>query len=431
MVTRNPFRLIKVQMASILESIKDFRDQKKQFLHQGKIPAIHEIDFPTPSHAHRAKQFMASLGHIASPTENSTRIFHPSFYGIGHYTELILYSLAEKYGYLNKAMRYCVLASPYSTIPWSLYELVRRGISQELYLEWDHEISSRPLSCEEFLRLTNREHLSDDYQKKSAIKIYPPMHYLVLKTLSNASHHDFSQINKTAHDLDVSSEFSQQSCVLSLRRNPNFVRHSLPAKYILLHLRTPRHYQCFRDPKHDEYNLLVNRMIEVTNLPVVRLGYGPALIPRDGLIDLCANFYQDDIVQILLGSSLYIGNPSGPLLLAGILRCPLLVIDCPTPFASASLVGMLPNTYIHARENPEHCSLSEELVSAFDIFFESLNSCKDGFTLNGKKSDIIKAAASFLSEMYSCAISRCQLICTQKRADSIRKTLAQGEFIFY
>jgi len=418
-------------MPSWKHDFETFRSNNHIDYYSCKAPDFANFNYPSPSMQLRAKQLLQNYYSNISSVTHEKRLFHPYFFGIGHFSELIHYSMAERLGILESTNEFKIPKITYSSIPFSLLKLVENYCIQKVSLLPWISLKNFKMSEFDFLRYTHREQYSDAVCFAKEAYNYPPVGKLIFSVNARASDHDFNEVYDSAR---ISSTLSQDEITrYSNELNRPYVPlgiSNIPKQYVVLHLRTPRDYLCYRDVDHANYNNLVDSIYLLTGLPVVRIGLGPALIKKDHLFDFNDLFLQDDLIGLVFNCEYYIGNPSGPSILPALMKKKTLIIDNPTSLNSLTTAN-LSYTMIHVRNKEFQPSSSEELIIVFNTFINNVRTKKSPYTLNGVHSDITCTIVNLLENMYHEKIKNAHFISSEQTMRRYIDILKCGDFTYH
>lgn len=407
-----------------------FRSNNLRALSDGNLVDFPNLNYPSPSIQQRAKSLLLRDYPNVSTVTNNVRLFHPVFFGIGHFSDLIIFSLAERMGILTQCREYKIPKLESSSIPFSLLKFVESYCQQKVsLLRWvsPHNLK---LSELEFLRYTHREHYSDklSYQDDHD---YPPVGKLTFAVNARVTAVETDEILTSA--FEAASLSTADIAKYSFALNRPYISLNaahFPDEYVLLHLRTPRGYLCFRDTDHYQYNALVDTIFKATGLPVVRIGLGPALSAKKYLYDLNTIFLQDDLIQLVLNCEYYIGNPSGPSGIPALLKKKTLIIDCATPLTSLTQANHR-CTMVHIRELESQPSSSDKLEEAFTTFINTINAQRAPHTLNGIPSKSVRNLVSLLQDRYKEKIKNAHFLANEETIRRYIILLNKGDFTYH
>ena len=373
-------------MPSFKKDYELFRSSNLQKIKHGDLIDLANLNYPSPSAQLRAKYILSKYYPNIISSRNEVRLFHPSFFGIGHFSEIIMISLAERLGILSLCKEFKIPRLKHSTIPISLLKMLEKYSTQKIRLLPWVCLQDYKMSEIDFLRFTHREHYTDNILDPINTSNYPPVGKLIFAVNARAQESDWNQIYNSAAESSVLTQYDIDKSTQLLNRPYLSIDSSrCPDKYILLHLRTPRDYVCYRDTVHKNYNELIDVMYKTTGLPIIRIGLGPSLTPKNYLYDFNNMFFQDNLIELVFNCEYYIGNSSGPSMLPGLLRRKTLIIDCATPLTALTHANYS-YTMIHMREHEPISSTSDQLITAFKLFYKSVNACKSSYSLNGYES---------------------------------------------
>jgi hypothetical protein len=111
-----------------------FRANNHELLSGGGLIYLPNLNYPSPSIMHRSQSLLSKdYPHICTVT-NKIRLFHPVFFGSGHFCELIIFSLAERMGILTQCREYKMPKLESSSIPFSILKFVESFCIQKISL---------------------------------------------------------------------------------------------------------------------------------------------------------------------------------------------------------------------------------------------------------------------------------------------------------